>query len=94
MAGAAKFLVRLQYSQIALHSMVHGHLDEGDGQAGEGCGDEEEDFPPPDIGQRTDQWGREEAEDPLHRHHHPVPQHRLLPERRVQHLYHRGGDQA
>lgn len=41
---------------------------EGDGGAGEENGQEEERFPPPDIRQGPDQWGRQKRQEALKEH--------------------------
>lgn len=62
---------------------VDGH--EGDGQAGEEHGDEQEQLPAADVGEGAHQGGAEEGEDALDAHDEAVHEERVVREGVVQH---------
>ena len=69
-------------------------LHERDGGAGEEDRHQEEEFPPPDIAQGSDEGSREEAEDPLDAEDEPVHEEGVVGEGLVEDGDHGRGEET
>ena len=69
-------------------------LHEGDGGAGEENCDEQKELSAPDVTQRPDQGGREEAEDPLDAKDEPIHEEGVVGKGLVEDRDHGGGEET